>query len=340
VKILHITESYGGGVTSAINTYVNNSSQYDHYLFALSRESDTTGEEGEGAFVDVRFASRNLSVIRSLKLFLNETCPAVVHVHSSFAGFFCRVLPFIDKRKIVYTPHGFSFLRNDHPLLLRFYFFIEKLLANRVACIAGCGREEKMLASSLVDPIRTHELVNICGEIPSVDAVKSQSELPVVGMVGRVSEQKGYEFFKSVAIQCKGKAHFKWVGGGSDENEELLRSSGIEVTGWVERSEVISHLKGLDLYFHSAAWEGFPISVLEASKLEVPMVLRDIGAFTHEGLFVVSTIEEAVSEICAWADRDCDVRAKASGIPRKISEWHTQENLQKSLVSLYEKFAV
>lgn len=338
MKVLHITESFGGGVTSAINSYVYNSSQYSHYLFAVSREADNTGEEGQGEFVDIQFSTRGVTAIRSLKIYLNSIKPDVIHVHSSVAGVVCRILPFIDKKKIVYTPHGFSFLRNDHPFLLKIYLAIEKLLATRAAVIAGCGREERSLANNFLDPSKTCELVNICDELPDFEVIRSEVSIPVIGMVGRISEQKGFEFFLSVAKLCKDKVHFKWIGGGSEENENLLRGSGIEVTGWIERCEVIGHLKGLDLYFHSAAWEGFPISVLEASKLDKPMVLREIGAFTQEGLPVVLDVEGAANEICSWANGEQAVLDRAGGISAVVSKWHSKENLQESLQSLYERF--
>lgn len=112
MKVLHITESFGGGVTSAINTYVNNSSQFEHYLFATVRKGDETGEEDKGNFLLMKLVNRNPRSIFSLYKFIKEVSPDVIHLHSTYAGAIVRLLPFISKRKIIYTPHGFSFLRN------------------------------------------------------------------------------------------------------------------------------------------------------------------------------------------------------------------------------------
>ena len=37
-------------------------------------------------------------------------------------------------------------------------------------------------------------------------------------------------------------------------------------------------LKDADLYLHTAAWEGMPLTILEAAKLHLPMIIRSIGA--------------------------------------------------------------
>ena len=56
-KVLHVTEALGGGITSAINTYIHHSSEFDHYLFASIRESDVTGEEHLDCYEDIFLVS-------------------------------------------------------------------------------------------------------------------------------------------------------------------------------------------------------------------------------------------------------------------------------------------
>jgi len=213
LKVLHITESFGGGVTSAINTYVNNSSQFEHYLFATVRKGDETGEEDKGNFLLMKLVNRNPRSIFSLYKFIKEVSPDVIHLHSTYAGAIVRLLPFISKRKIIYTPHGFSFLRNTSQNIKRTYFLIEKILAKRTAVIAGCGLDEKLLAQHFVHPFKTHEIINVCDDI-DLDSKPSGSSRPSIVMVGRIADQKGYDFFASVAKQVTSFADMVWIGGG------------------------------------------------------------------------------------------------------------------------------
>lgn len=338
MKILHVTEAYGGGVVSAINSYVLNSSQFEHYLFAAIRNKDVTGEESIGVFKEIYFVERTFSLITELRTVIEKLAPDVIHIHSTYAGFLCRLLPFISNNKSVYTPHGYAFLRDDHPILLKAFYAAEKLLANRTRLIAGCGREEKNIAAKFVGSTRAIELINVCDPLPDIAPIYSMVELPVIGMIGRVSNQKGYVYFNKVAQQLKGVAHFKWIGGGDAQREELLQANGVEVTGWITRNEVIGHLKGLDLYLHTAAWEGFPISVLEAAQLKKPMMLRGIGPFIAEDLPVLKNEADAVCQIRKWLSGDELVCQSSHSVIAKINSYHSFDHLKQALNALYSTF--
>ncbi|WP_237342687.1 glycosyltransferase [Vibrio vulnificus] len=41
---------------------------------------------------------------------------------------------------------------------------------------------------------------------------------------------------------------------------------------------MVERLRNADIYLHTAAWEGMPLTILEAAKLTRPMVIRKIGA--------------------------------------------------------------
>ncbi|QRY81987.1 glycosyltransferase family 4 protein [Pseudomonas sp. PDNC002] len=339
MKILHITESFGGGVTSAINSYILNSQQHEHYLLASVRKGDTTGEEGQGLFKHRELVPRRLSSLARVRPYIERIGPDVIHLHSTYAGALIRALPFIPAEKIVYTPHGFAFLRGDHPLMLKAYRWVESVLAKRTAVIAGCGLDEQRIAAELIRPEQTLGLVNICDELPAVAAIRSLTGKPVIGMVGRISRQKGHAYFQSVANACADVAHFKWIGGGDPQVMAEMERAGIEVTGWRPRAEVIAHMRGLDLYFHTAAWDGFPISVLEAAKLGLPVVLRRIGPFTAEGLATVSDPHSARQEIIAFANGESASCARARRNSESIQALHRGEQLRAALDDLYTRFA-
>lgn len=338
MKILHVTEAYGGGVTSAINTYVKHSAQFDHYLFACVRNDDTTGEENDGNFKKSYLVTRSLLALFRLRTLIIKLDPDVIHLHSSYAGFFGRLMPFIPKKKIVYTPHAFAFLRKQNAVVLGVYFLIEKLLAYRTQVIAGCGRDEMLISQGLISKAQTFELINICDPIVLDVDEKVKGTLPVVAMLGRVSDQKGYDYFVNVARKLNGLANFVWIGGGDCEGEELLRLAGVDVTGWAARSKVVKKLSQVDLYFHSAAWDGFPVSVLEAAALDIPIVLRRIGPFVAEGLNTVESIDDAVSEISDFIKSKPVALSRAEGNSIAIKSYHTDTNLQNALVKLYGLF--
>jgi glycosyltransferase involved in cell wall biosynthesis len=338
LKILHITESYGGGVTSAINTYAINSACYEHHLFASIREGDSTGEENNQIFKSSSLAPRSLKSLFTLYKYMKSTSPDIIHLHSTYAGFFCRLLPFIPKDKIIYTPHGFAYLRNSHWVLKKLFYFIEKMLTKRTNIIAGCGKDERIIGEKLIGNKNAFELINVCDDLSNISSWIYKVDKPVVVMVGRLTAQKGVDFFYAVAKQLKTQAHFVWIGGGTSSSEELLKSVGVEITGWCERQQVLSYLKGADLYFHTGAWEGFPISVLEAAKLKKAIILRKIGPFTAENLFTVNTIVDAQNEIKLVLSGNKNAVDRALKNSTDIESYHSLSNLQNALIKLYSNF--
>jgi glycosyltransferase involved in cell wall biosynthesis len=334
MKVLHVTEAFGGGVTSAINTYVAHSPQCAHYLFATIRPEDQTGEESSDLFVESYFSERGVRSLLEIGKFINRIRPDVIHAHSTYAGFFLRLLPGIDRSKIIYTPHAYAFLRNDSLIMLRIYYLIEKLLSRRCAVIAACGKDEENITKGFNGKVRTIELVNVCGALPEIKK-KTESGMKTVVMVGRVSKQKDYVFYSEVASYFSGRVRFIWIGGGDEEGVVALKRAGVEVTGWISRGEVLEKLAGANLYFHSSAWDGFPISVLEASNYEIPLLLRDIGPFTAENLNVISSVEEAIGEVDMFVNNSKGALKRLSSNSLAVSEYHTGALLSARLGSLY-----
>jgi glycosyltransferase involved in cell wall biosynthesis len=80
------------------------------------------------------------------------------------------------------------------------------------------------------------------------------------------------------------RASLTWVGAGDDELTSTLELSGVSVTGWVTREQVLAHLAEADVYIHTATWEAAPLTVLEAAELDLPILARDTPALRSLGL--------------------------------------------------------
>jgi glycosyltransferase involved in cell wall biosynthesis len=192
------------------------------------------------------------------------------------------------------------------------------------------------LAIKTLNMRNTHEIINICEPLSlKVESMRLPLPIPSIGMVGRVSNQKGFQFYAEVAMHFKGKVQFVWIGGGDAEKEKVLKDAGVIITGWSERKEVLAQIASLDLYFHSAAWEGFPISVLEAAMYDVPVLLRGIGPFVDENLFSINNTDEAKEFISRFIKGDVSSVKTATDTTLRIKNYHTELNLKKSLSALY-----
>ncbi|HET9910209.1 MAG TPA: glycosyltransferase, partial [Anaerolineales bacterium] len=106
---------------------------------------------------------------------------------------------------------------------------------------------------------------------------------PVIGSVGRLSEQKSPFDFVRVAERVhrsRPDAHFVWVGDGPLESEVRTLSSSLNldsVIHWLgQRKDVPQLLHTFDFFLLTSRWEGFPLVILEAMASSVPVVATNI----------------------------------------------------------------
>jgi glycosyltransferase involved in cell wall biosynthesis len=227
---------------------------------------------------------------QQLKIALGERVPAVVHLHSSKAGFAGRwVMRQLQREGVrcLYSPHGLSFLNKRKRLASMLFYWLEWLGVQMTPFQAvGCGRGEGDLLERL-----THRPAFIL-ENPVADAFFEIQRAPImppmVISIGRACEQKAPEVFAELAVRAhieELNVRFVWVGSGDPNHESMLRAAGVTVTGWVDAQEVQRYLSQCSVYVQTSRWEGMPLSVLQAMAAGVPCVVTDVvgnrDAITH-----------------------------------------------------------
>jgi glycosyltransferase involved in cell wall biosynthesis len=121
-----------------------------------------------------------------------------------------------------------------------------------------------------------------------------------VVMVGRISPQKDPGLFAAVAASTRGAPwRYVWIGDGdSDARDELIRA-GVEVTGWTPPDRAAERVAGARLYLHCAAWEGGPLSTIEAATLGTPVLARDIPSMRSIGYALAGDGSEQLADAAA-----------------------------------------
>ena len=148
----------------------------------------------------------------------------------------------------------------------------------------------------------------------------------VVGMVGRLAEQKAPDVFVKVAKRIKEiipKAFFLIVGDGPDWDEVQQEVDDNELTdsfilaGWTRRP--MEYIKILDIAVLISRWEGFGLVLPEYMLANKPIVATDVDAIP----FIV---QDHVNGLLAPVDDD-------EKIAENVIEIYQDENLKKKLVS-------
>lgn len=296
--ILHVSESFAGGVLAAILDYVRSTPMLSHHLVYAERADAPVGDGVLAAFATVtRLPSGHLRRVIAVRHKVGSLKPRVIHAHSSFAGAYVRLAVSSKSCPIVYTPHCYSFERGDiGPLSRRVFQAVEFGLAANTSVFAACSPREETLSRW---PTSRAQIVllpnippsgNISGDVRA--SSKSFSTPLTIAGAGRPSAQKDPQFFLScVSAASSAGVDLKaiWIGGDPGfgaKGQDL----GVEVTGWVPRSRGLEIMATADIYLHTGLWEGFPLAVLEAVSLGVATAVRDIPAF--EGIDLVKIKSE------------------------------------------------
>jgi glycosyltransferase involved in cell wall biosynthesis len=157
----------------------------------------------------------------------------------------------------------------------------QRLLAGRIDAHVAVGDRCARMVEEIVGLPRDSVIAVPNGVPCAPDLARTQSTGVVIGSLGRLTEQKGYDLLVR-ALPGLPNARLVLVGDGPERPalERMARGLGVAdrltVTGWV--TDAPSHLAGFDLFALPSRWEGMPLGILEAMHAELPVVATDVGS--------------------------------------------------------------
>jgi len=310
VSILHVTESYGAGTATAVRQYARSTPEFDHYLLRSLRREGKAERAGDSPFVATwDLPKQGITALSRIRSIADELQPSVVHAHSSIAGVYVRLALRRGKGpRIVYTPHCFAFERRDVPAPARaLYHVAERILARNQDYLAACSPREEQLAKSMCTISGVGFVPNVA-TVPEDLSSDSGSFHESIATIGRISPQKDPDFFRQIASEVRrrdSRFAIHWIGDGDAEDIAKLGYAGVTISGWLPQRDVIDVARRSSFYLHTALWEGFPLSVLEAVRLGLLPVVRSSPAFSHlPSDLLFSTVDEGVEMIRALTESE------------------------------------
>jgi glycosyltransferase involved in cell wall biosynthesis len=288
MRVLHVTEALGGGVQSAIANYIDHLPEIEHAVYSRARDGQSTyswSRPVEHERYEGGLAGFFVRLVRKVR----QERPDIVHLHSSFAGAARAVLP--PGTAVVYSPHCYAMERRDLGAVPRAGFAaIEWLLARRTRAVVAVSPREAELSRRLNARVPVVVALNPAPFEAPASRAPAADPAEVV-MVGRISPQKDPGLFAAVASETRNAPwRYVWIGDGDpDARDELVRA-GVEVTGWTPPDKAAQRVAGARLYLHSAAWEGGPLSTIEAATLGTPVLARDTPSMDSLGYAVAGEL--------------------------------------------------
>lgn len=209
-----------------------------------------------------------IETVKILKEVVKKEKISVIHTHHRMAAFYVYMTGLYKKCVFINTSH--NTFENKKKLTA---------LAYNKANLITCG---SMVKKNLVEyfEIPENKVTVIHNAVKPFEApividekVKTLHDAGkfVVGNIGRLSEQKGMEYYiKSIPLVIKKHSNifFLIIGSGEDEEKlkELVHQLKIDefvyFTGY--RSDIQNLMSQLDLIVLSSLWEGLPLTPIEA----------------------------------------------------------------------------
>lgn len=338
IRILHVTECASGGVPAAIETISGLVPEFEHHLLWTGGEPSTSSH-----FAMVhRLPNGHTAAFATMARMSRKLQPTIIHAHSSWAGVYTRIVP--TRTPIVYQPHCYKFddpsLSSTSRLLFR---QAERFLAPRSVVSVVLSQHEESLADALTSAHRTKRLSNVASHVPTLEFPPSGFEPGNrVVMIGRIGRQKDPEFFietMRLVHRVRSNVQFVWIGDGEPSTRMRLASEGAEVTGWLSGGALLEELSRPSVYFHTAKYEGFPISILDAAAFEHPVVARDIPPIRESGLEMVRTPLEACSILLEILDGGPAAQRSIEAV-RHLNRTMTVDRQRVELIELYERVSI
>jgi glycosyltransferase involved in cell wall biosynthesis len=224
----------------------------------------------------------------------------LIHTHTPKANHLGQLAGWLARvpRRVI-TVHGFYFHDGMPKWRRHFYIVLEKISSTCAHWIFSQNHED--IATAIREGISQESKLHFLGNGVDVDyfrrdkhleaAARLRAELrippeaPVVGIVGRLTFEKGYrEFLEAAAIICRQQpgVHFVAVG-----PEDVISRSAVETMAKALNPSPALHFCGMQVdmprfYAMMTAFalpshrEGMPRALIEAAAMSVPAVATDI----------------------------------------------------------------
>ncbi|WP_413741264.1 glycosyltransferase [Sodalis sp. RH15] len=322
MKVLHVAETIKGGVATVMRQLVTSQLADKDLtnvkcLIPKQQVSELEGINQNNIYFYNRTGRNFSSLIRLTINFIKVLLtykPEIIHLHSTFSGAICRIVLFfarpIYRPKIIYCPHGFSFLMKNTELKNKIYINIEKYLSfitEKIICVSQFEAEAAKRAG--LDP---KKIVLIYNGIKPVFYEKNYNDDFALNLlfIGRLDFQKGIDILEK-AMQLLPEDKFKLIIIGDSENgkREKLIKKNIIYKGWLKNSEIVEYLQQADALVIPSRWEGFAMVPLEAMNYSLPIIASDSTSLievvkeNETGLFFENENENSLASIILSLDK-------------------------------------
>jgi glycosyltransferase involved in cell wall biosynthesis len=285
---------------------------------------------------------------------------AIFHLHGGLLPALWAVGRQLKKRDIsfIYTPHGTftdgAFERHFFSKMSYLHIFDRFLLKN-AASVLVLGDGERDFLRRFFPKIRLEMIPN--GQNPlrshaEIDAQPRSENAPIFGFCGRLNK-----FHKGLDILLDGFFQYKKMGGGGQllligdgDDRVFLEKKAAELgilhsvlfAGFLTGAAKRARLLTCDVFVHSSRMEGFPMAILEAAALGLPLLVSEftnVGDYVRkwESGWVLPENDAKNLGIALFSLEKQDLRATRHRALAMIEGQFSSEKVAAAVLELYQK---
>lgn len=217
--------------------------------------------------------------------------PDIVSLHSSFSGFVGRI--FLRRRyPIIYTAHGWGFTAGTSWLRKIVAICAEKITARYAQFVVCVSNFDRMQALKYrVVPSKKIRVIHNGVSVAQYCTERNTTGHTEIVFVGRFAVPKRQdvliEGFSYISGALREKSHITLIGSGPEEKyiKECIRRARIEsrvtILSNLSYEESLTRVARSDIAVLLSDWEGFPMTIVEAMQLGVPVVANAVGGISE-----------------------------------------------------------
>jgi glycosyltransferase involved in cell wall biosynthesis len=299
IKVAHILHSVGGvDVSLRLITENINSEEFENIIIHGIKDTNVDFIDQNNTILKSYKTSiyREINVINDLKAIiqtykiLKKERPDIIHAHSAKGGIIGRLMGFLFKTKVFYTPQAFSFLSTENNFKRKIYLFIERLFTNKYSYLLASSNSEKErgVNNKIFNKDKVLLYNNSIADIKKIEELSIEKTWPeeYICTVGRPSFQKNIELMIDVLneVNKEKNVHLVIMGVGfhSDKLEQVKAkiisynlTDKVTLLDWTKRTDVFNIISNSKIYISTARYEGLPYSIIECLALSTPCIVTD-----------------------------------------------------------------
>ncbi|WP_419957284.1 glycosyltransferase family 4 protein [Psychrobacillus psychrotolerans] len=313
--ITHMNEI--GGAQIHVRDISNRLVHDGHLVTVISGGDEKIADElliGAITYMHSKYLIRNVNLIKDFNSILDIRKklkilkPDIVAIHSSKAGVIGRIVCWSLRIPFVFTAHGWAFTEGVGKKKKFFYRNVEKVIGKlSKKVITVCDQDRNLALRYRVLPSEKIETIHN-GVLDKQNTVlmKENREIVKISMIARFEKPKQQlELLKALLFVKELNWHMTFVGDGSFKKicTKFVQENylGHKVTFLGSSSIVSDILSDSDLFVLTSAWEGLPLSVLEAMVHGLPIIASNVGGVkeavidSENGFLIRNNLSELLS---------------------------------------------